>query len=120
MEFKSINSVEDIFDLLTNKLEDLSIPSTFKEVDNSYVYTVTLPGLDKQDVRIQHKENQLELCLTIPEEVKAFYFGRNKFLIKKTVPYDSHLDSIEATLDKGLLTLRIPKSKANVKDVEIK
>ena len=75
MEFKSINSIDDVLDLLTNKLEDLSIPSTFREIDNSYVYTVALPGLDKQDVRIQHKENRLELSLTIPEDVKAFYFS---------------------------------------------
>ena len=86
------------------------------EVDDHFVLKADLPGLGEDDVAIEVQDG----ALTISGERKAEHsegsrgwyrversFGR--FSRSLTLPDGVDPDGIEATFDRGVLTLRIPK-----------
>lgn len=100
------------------------------ETDTDYRVIVELPGVDPQDVSI-------ELCgdvLTIRGEKKAEHEEKaeNRYLVERRfgrferrirLPAEIDLDKAEATYDKGVLTIRLPKPEAAqkpAKKIEVK
>jgi HSP20 family protein len=89
------------------------------EVDDQLVLRADLPGLSEDDVRIEVRDN----VLTVSGERKSehedkrngYYrveraFGR--FGRSLTLPEGVDADKIEASFDKGVLEVRIPKPEA--------
>lgn len=92
------------------------------ETDNELVMTAELPGLDKNDVHIELDGNTL--TLSGEKKVERVEGGKDQqyyleersfgaFQRSFTLPPSIADDKINATFDKGLLTLRMPKGKVN-------
>ena len=89
------------------------------EDNKFYNITAELPGLDKGDIEINIQENKLEIKGELKEETKEEKEGQ---LIRReyhsssyyrvfSLPENIDADKIEANLDKGLLTIKLPKVK---------
>jgi HSP20 family protein len=98
------------------------------EHEDHYEITAELPGLDKEDVDIQIQKDTLEIKAEKKEEkeIKRKGYmrrerGRRTFYRKLALPEDTVSEKIEASLDKGILTLTLPKKEPEpAKKVEIK
>jgi HSP20 family protein len=111
------------FDGIRNRL-----PATFRgrtypamnvsESENHYLVSVELPGLDVKDVSIELMGNQLQISgeRKWEEDKKGKEFHRvesqyGSFTRSLLLPENARMDreSIEATFQKGILEIRIPK-----------
>jgi len=97
--------------------------------NNALRITAELPGMEREDLHINVEDGALvlqgEKKLESKQDEKGCYrieraFGRFERMIP--LPEGLDLDSAEATFDKGVLTIRIPKSAAtaNIGSREIK
>jgi HSP20 family protein len=95
---------------------------------DQYVISAELPGLDKSDIDIEMTKDTLVIKAEQEEEkeiqkegVLRKERGKRAFYRKFTLPDDVKQEEIEATLDKGILRLTIPKKEPEpAKKVEIK
>lgn len=118
----------------SNHAEDTNI-STFapfvntREGDFAYHIDVDLPGIKKEDINIDIKENTLTISgeRNIKKEVqeKDYYkvessFG--KFQRIFTLPDDIDFENITALSENGVLEIVIPKieKNTNIKKIEVK
>jgi HSP20 family protein len=98
------------------------------EVNGTYELTADLPGLKKDDIKIEIHDNVLTLHgeKKLEEEKKdknyrlcERYYG--EFLRTFTLPENVNKDGIEAEFKDGVLKLAIPKvEKAKPKQIEVK
>lgn len=100
-----------------------------REGEFAYHVDIDLPGVKKEDISVDIKENVLTISgeRHLKEEVKEedYYkvetnFG--KFSRSFTLPENSDIENIEASSDNGVLEVVIPKlaEKNNVKSITIK
>ncbi len=100
-----------------------------KEDEKAYIVEVDLPGVKKEDISVEVKDNILvvsgERKFKKEEEDKGYkrvesFFGR--FERRFTLPADADPEKIEAKVEDGVLTIVIPKieQKENTKKIEIK
>jgi HSP20 family protein len=103
-------------------------PLNLWEEDDTFVLEAELPGLDLKDVEIYVTgHNQLtvkgERKAPVPEKGvqhrQERAFGR--FVRTLTLPMDVDADKVEARLENGVLTVRLPKSEAaKPRKIEVK
>jgi HSP20 family protein len=101
-------------------------PSAFRpridvvEDNDAIRITAELPGMDRDDLHVAVEDDALvlrgEKKLESKQDEKGCYrieraFGRFERVVP--LPDGLDLDSAEATFDKGVLTIRVPKSKAS-------
>ncbi len=101
-----------------------------REDKDAYYVEIDLPGIKKEDISIDVKDNVLTISgeRKVKEEMKeeSYYkiesrFG--KFIRSFTLPKNVDLDKIEANFENGVLEVVIPKHqviKDQPKKVEIK
>ncbi len=100
-----------------------------KEDEKAYYVEVDLPGVKKEDINVEVKDNILvisgERKFKKEEKDKGYvrtesFFGR--FERRFTLPADADAEKIEAKVEDGVLHLMIPKveEKENTKKIEIK
>jgi HSP20 family molecular chaperone IbpA len=82
-----------------------------KEDSSSYVVELTVPGLDKDDLKISVEDNLLKIKSN-PDV---------KYPVDKVFELSNKLNTsdIKATCNKGILEITIPKKKNKVKEIEI-
>ena len=97
--------------------------------DEQYAITLEAPGLEEKDLSIDLKDRVLVIKGNKQHEKeerdKQYYriersYGAFERVL--AVPDDADIDKISASMDKGLLTVNIPRkevSHANVKKIEI-
>ena len=73
---------------------------SFEETDESHVLHVQVPGVSKEDLRIQFKED----VLSIKGENKKY-----KYFKEYLVPDDADTSSFSAKLNNGILSVEVPK-----------
>ena len=112
------------------KAENIWMPAVNeKEDEKAYYVEVDLPGVKKEDINVEVKDNILTISgerkFKKEEEDKGYkrvesFFG--KFERSFTLPADADADKIEASVEDGVLKLTIPKieQKENVKKISIK
>ncbi|HUU87926.1 MAG TPA: Hsp20/alpha crystallin family protein [Candidatus Glassbacteria bacterium] len=84
--------------------------------DNEYRVELAVPGLDKEDIEIKVKDNILTISHEKEEtDDKTFYFT-NSFTKEYTLPDDSDVKGITATVENGILAATIPKDKKKIKE----
>lgn len=77
-----------------------------------------VPGLSKQDLQIKIQGNYLEVSGTrkpdAPKDYQAHRVERrtHSFTRSFTLPSDIEVDKVEASLEHGILFLRLPKAEA--------
>lgn len=113
--------------------EDRDIFSRFvpavniKEDPEQYVLSVELPGMKKEDVKIEFKENLLTISgerKMADEEKREGYHriehGYGQFSRSFTLPQGVKADQIEARYTDGILTISVPKAEEiRPKQIEI-
>jgi HSP20 family protein len=98
------------------------------ETGDAYVVRAELPGVAREDINVEVKENRLVLngkkeAVSHGEEGKYRYVESRYGTFSRSfdLPRNVKSDAIEATFKDGALTLRIPKAdEAKPKAVEIK
>lgn len=110
-----------------NKME--FIPSAnIKETDKEFVITLSLPGLNKEQVEIDVKEDLLTVkgAYAETEEVEGETYHRKEILNGKfqrsfRMGNKVNFSKVEATFNNGLLTITLPKKEEEkVKKIAIK
>jgi HSP20 family protein len=105
-----------------------SPPCDVDESDSHYLVSFDLPGINKQDVNIEVRDNQLIVSGERKEERKEERKDRvsterlyGAFQRAFTLPSTVDADRVEANYENGVLRVAIPKSEAaKPKQIEIK
>jgi HSP20 family protein len=97
--------------------------------DKEYAVTVEVPGVNEKDVRVEVSNNTMiirgEKRQEVEEKEKDYYrvertYGSFQRVL--SLPEDSDQESIRATFDNGVLTIRIARKalpESNVRQIEI-
>jgi HSP20 family protein len=97
-----------------------------EERDDAYVIEAELPGVKREDVNIELVGNELAITGEIKERehkgaVRRRTRRTGRFEYRVTLPNQVDAEKIEAGLDQGVLTVRVPKSEREQRrKIEIK
>ncbi len=94
-----------------------------KETEEKYMVDMELPGLDKQDIELTLSEDTLEIKgetkKSVEEEEEGYvrreYSSANYYRAFK-VPENVEKDEIDASLERGILKLTLPKKEIEEKE----
>lgn len=109
----------------TNK-ETFSPLCDFEETDANYLLKIDVPGISKDNIKVEVLNNQLVVSGERKEEmtketkfrhVEEIYHGRFQRVF--SIPTNATLDKIEASYNEGVLRIILPKTTV-VKSREIK
>lgn len=87
------------------------------ETADAYLVAVDLPGVKREDVTVELVDTTLAITGELKEREQTGWFRsrtrrRGRFEYRTTLPHEVDADRIEANLDNGVLTVRMPKSEA--------
>ena len=110
-----------LFDSMVTRLDEL--PQVFtpradvSETEQEYVFDIELAGVQRDDVTIEANGNRLAVSGELKEKEREGRVHRKtrrsgKFSYRVALPRDVDSDKIDATLEEGVLTVRVPKSEA--------
>ena len=97
-----------------------------EEQDDAYVLEAELPGVKREDVNIEVVGNELQITGEIKEKERKGALRRRtrrtgRFEYRVRLPNQVDASKVEADLDQGVLTLRVPKSERSKRQkVQIK
>lgn len=94
-----------------------------EETDDAYVVRAELPGMKRDDVSVDVSGNELRITGEIKEEEKGKTLRQRqgKFAYRATLPADADAEKVDAQLEDGILTVRLPKvAQARSRKIEIK
>jgi HSP20 family protein len=97
-----------------------------EEQDDAYVLEVEVPGVKREDVNIEVVGNELSITGEIKEKERKGALRQRtrrtgRFEYRVRLPEQVDASKIEASLDQGVLMVRVPKSKrAQRQKIEIK
>lgn len=121
-------SVFDLVDQIFNQYDASEYVASNIDFDiikseDNYQIDLYLPGFDKSNVKIDFIDEHLSISGERKEEplnysTKNGFFG--KFEKKWKLSNKFNADSIDATFNNGILTIKIPFNKVNIKPIEIK
>lgn len=84
------------------------------ENDDGYVVRLELPGISPDDIDIGIRDRELCVNGEVREEEErsnALRVRTGRFHYHSSLPSDVDADNVEASMDQGVLTLRIPKAQ---------
>lgn len=96
-----------------------------EETDEAFVIHVEVPGFDRDDIKIEVMGRRLTVHAEREEDrregtVRSSTRSRNHLHHEVTLPADADDENVEATLDQGVLTVRMPKREGTGrKQIEI-
>jgi HSP20 family protein len=97
-----------------------------EEQDDAYLLEAELPGVKREDVNIEVVGNELAITGEIKEKERKGAMRRRtrrtgRFEYRVRLPNEVDASNIEARLDQGVLSIRVPKSeRAERRKIEIK
>jgi HSP20 family molecular chaperone IbpA len=99
--------------------------ASWKTEDKNYIGTIELPGMKKEEIKVQARDNGLEILAEQyekKEEKGKFSESSRKYSSYRSLPEDSDLNNIDAKYENGLLTITVPRleKKDKPKGLEIK
>ncbi|KAL5864396.1 hypothetical protein ACOSQ3_001910 [Xanthoceras sorbifolium] len=109
----------DPFLSMVNKCPVLSTPTDWKETPEAHVFTADLPGLKKEEVKVEvdHEGRVLQISgernVDKDGEKDSKWHRvercRGKFLRRFRLPENAKTDDVKASMENGVLVLTIPK-----------
>jgi HSP20 family protein len=103
-----------------------SPPVDIEEQDDAYVLEAELPGVTRENIDIELVGNELAITGELKEKERTGVVRRRtrrtgRFDYRVTLPEQVDAEQIDASLDEGVLTMRVPKSeRAQRRKVAIK
>jgi HSP20 family protein len=87
-----------------------------EEFDDAYVIEMELPGVKQDDIDIEINGRELTVTGEVKEKERTGILRRRtrkvgEFTYSVTLPGEIDDDNVGATLDGGVLTIRVPKSQ---------
>ncbi|XP_027352997.1 18.1 kDa class I heat shock protein-like [Abrus precatorius] len=89
----------------------------WKETPEAYMYKTHLPGLNRNDVRVEVDDDRV-LCIICEKNVEKreqregwhkVELSSDHFVHRLTLPQNSMVDQIKAHMENEVLTIRVPK-----------
>jgi HSP20 family protein len=128
--FHDLRPVEDEFDRLMGRAFSRDAwmpPLDVRETENGYEVKVDLPGLEPKDVSVTFEDGMLTISgkRQFEKEDKGDTWHRiergfGTFARSIRLPQTADTEKIEATFDKGVLTVSVPKTEqAKPKTIEV-
>ncbi|MCH84242.1 18.1 kDa class I heat shock protein [Trifolium medium] len=102
----------------------------WKETHEAHVYKAHLPGLKRNDVRVEVDDDRV-LCIICEKSVEKeeerggwhrVEVSSGHFVHRLTLPENSKVDHVKAYMDNGVLTIHVPKHRIGnnrVRNVQI-
>jgi HSP20 family protein len=115
-----LRDLADLQERLSGMIEPGGTPATWTppvdiiEDDDSWTVEAELPGVDRKDVNIELRDNELEISGEIKERERKGILRRRtrrtgRFEYRVVLPEQPDPEGIDATLEDGVLTVRVPK-----------
>jgi HSP20 family protein len=87
------------------------------ETADAYLVELDVPGVRREDIDVEMMGNELVITGELKEKERDGRFHHRtrrfgRFGYRTTLPRQVDADKIEATMDNGVLTVRIPKSES--------
>jgi HSP20 family protein len=129
--FRDLRTIEDEFDRLMGRAfsRDTWMPALdVKESSDRFEVTVDLPGLDPKDVNVTFEDGMLTIGgkRQFREEDRGDTWHRiergfGTFARSIRLPQTADTEKIEASFDKGVLTVSVPKTEqAKPRTIEVR
>ncbi len=98
--------------------EDFVPLADIEETDDAWIVDVELPGTAKKDIDVQVKGRTVVICGERKEKEREGILRQKKrvtgtFRYEVSLPGEIDEDDVEASLDHGELTVRLPKREAD-------
>jgi HSP20 family protein len=129
--FRDLRSAEDEFDRIAGRAfsRDTWVPALdVRESEDRFDVTVDLPGLEPGDVNVTFEDGMLSI--TGKREFSAEDRGETWHRIERSfgtfarsmrLPQTADTERIEATFDRGVLTVSVPKTEqAKPRTIEVR
>ena len=122
------NELDKMFDHLATKTEDVFAPACeITEEEKHFSISLDIPGLQKDDISIEVKENQLYVTgerkftgKSDKDNVLRTERRYGKFTRTFTLPANVNTEAIQARFENGVLDLALPKEeKAQSRKISI-
>ena len=103
-----------------------SPPVDLEESDDAWVVEAELPGVKKGDLNIEVRDNELSITGELKERERTGILRRRtrrtgEFDYRVSLPGELDADNVDARLDGGVLTVRVPKpARAQRRRIEVK
>lgn len=113
---------DKVFDVFTGHKSEFYAPNCeILDTDKSYSISLDVPGLKKEDIQIEVKENHLYITgerksesKTEKDNVLKTERRYGKFSRVFTLPQNVNADRIEARFENGVLDVDLPKEEKSV------
>jgi HSP20 family protein len=127
-----LRDLADLQERINGMIEPGGTPATWTppvdiiEADDAWTVEAELPGVDRKDITIELRDNELEISGEIKErERKGILRRRTRrvgmFDFRVTLPGHVDADAVEASMSDGVLSVRIPKPQhARPHRIEVK
>jgi HSP20 family protein len=105
--------------------EGFSPPADVEETEDAYLIELDLPGVDKNDVDIEASGRRLIVQGERKEKERVGLLRRQtrttgRFRYEVMLPDQVDGDGIDASMQDGVLRLRLPKQPQNTRRIEVK
>jgi HSP20 family protein len=89
-------------------------PVDIVETDDAWIVEAELPGVDRKDISIELRENELSISGEIKERKREGILRRRtrrvgQFDFHVMLPGHVEAEDVEASMEDGVLTVRVPK-----------
>jgi HSP20 family protein len=107
-------------------IEDAFIPAAdVEETDDAFVIEVELPGIDKKDIDVELSGRRLTITGERKEKERTGVLRRRtrttgRFRFELVLPADVDENSVDASLESGVLTVRVAKRASDQRHIEVK
>jgi HSP20 family protein len=129
--FRDLSSVEEEFDRLVGRAYARSawVPALdVRETDDRFELTVDLPGIEPGDVTVNYEDGTLSISgkreFSKEESGETWHRverGFGTFARQVRLPRTADAERIEASFDRGVLTVSVPKAEAaKPRTIEVK
>jgi HSP20 family protein len=101
-------------------------PVDIEETDDAWVVEAELPGVRNDDIDVEVRDNELEITGEIKERERRGILRRRtrrvgRFEFRVTVPGAIDAERMDARLNDGVLTVRVPKpEQARPRRIDVK
>jgi HSP20 family protein len=96
-----------------------------EETEDAWILEAEVPGVKKDDINVEVRDSEVVVTGEIKEKERKGLLRRRtrpvgRFEYRVDLPGEVNADDVDASLDDGILTLRIPKAeKARPRRIEI-